>query len=105
MDEVDKVMATTANEFARRMVFARLADWSREAGEHFNVSISEAIFGKGPIRVAWYSGDSFGFSAEYRAKDWDTLLSMMDAEPEGFNYANEWDLKLSAEELLAPDED
>lgn len=105
MDDVDKVMATTAGEFARRMVFARLADWSREVGERFQVSIAEANFGKGPIRVLWYSGDSFGFSAEYRAPDWAKLLELMDAEPEGFNYAHEWDLKMSAEELLAPDED
>ncbi len=102
----------TDEEKARGEVFALLSKWCGEVGECFRCEISEHSpestdpkGGDRPRRVSWHSGDSFGFSAEYRAMSWAALLPLMEAEPEGYIYLNEWDLSKPAGELMAMDED
>lgn len=104
-------------EEARNAVFALISKWCVEVGGRFNVTIEEHSAEIGPVRprrVAWYSGNSFGFSAEYRAMTWQELLPLMEAEPEGYLYLNEWEQgyewdeakrKEQAARLMALDED
>ena len=102
----------TNEKKARGAVFALISQWCGEVGECFSVSIDEhspeSTTPKGgdrPRRVSWYSGDRFGFSAEYRAMTWAGLLELMKEEPEGYSYQNEWDLSKPAADLMKLDED
>ena len=102
----------TDEEKARGEVFALLSQWCGDVGECFSFEVAEHSpestdpkGGDRPRRVSWYSGDSFGFSAEYRAMTWAGLLELMKEEPEGYSYQNEWDLSKPAAELMKPYED
>jgi hypothetical protein len=102
----------TDEEKVRGEVFALLSKWCGEVGECFNVEVSEHSpestdpkGGDRPRRVSWYSGDSMGFSAEFRAMTWAGLLELMEVDPEGVIYQNEWDLSKPAAELMQEYED